>query len=161
MAETATCPLCAEAIEPGVDRCRHCGHSFLEPEGRCSPAEAAAIRREIDRDLRLGVAGITLGLGLLAVPAVAFPLVVGAGTPGALRWAVVAMQSAQLASLVCLAGGIGLCARSRGRSLGWALLGLLGCLGLPVVLLLAKFCRRCGAQGGLTGSVCAGCDAPL
>lgn len=152
--------MCAESIEPDATQCRHCGHALVE-RGRCPPEEAAALRRAIDRDLRLGVVGIALALGLLGLPQLALPLLVAGGPPGGLRAAMVVLQLAQLASLLVLCGGIGLCARARGRSFAWALLGLLGCLGPLVLLLLVKVCRRCGAQGGLTGSACAACDAPL
>lgn len=85
----STCPMCAEPLQPGADKCPHCGESLVQPAratspGRGSPYDVMQDKVGLVPNVRLKdnliQAGVTAG-------AVLFGAVIGAiadGVEGAL-----------------------------------------------------------------------------
>jgi hypothetical protein len=119
-------------IPVGTAVCPHCGERLI---GDASlPADAGEIRRELDEiksaRRRQNLLGFAFGLPGLA-------LQVGGGVLArAMEQAPGVGLLLQLVGLVLLAVGIGFVAVYKGRNPAWALMSLLGCIGLIVIAVL-------------------------
>lgn len=148
------CPACAEEIPKGSKVCPSCNENLAGGGGNViSPEKAAEIKAKISRTNMLSFVFAIPGLLLqFAAGAIVHPTTVA---------------EAQMVPMIQLAGGIlliiGLClyASMKGRSPAWGLMGLLSCLGLIFLAIMAKICQNCGLVGGRNDTECKKCQCPM
>ncbi|HMI90787.1 MAG TPA: hypothetical protein VK509_05455 [Polyangiales bacterium] len=149
---------CAQCRRPGR-LCRLC--ALRSPE-RASDEESDRIRAEIDecarRGWKFGVPGFALQVFGQCVAAAPFLF----GRQG-VSWSL-GMSASALVSVVSvglLVTGFGYYARMKNRSFLHGFWVFLSCLGVIIVVLLGKRCRRCASMANGLSSQCKTCTAPL
>jgi len=149
---------CAQCRRPG----RLCSLCALRSPERVSDAESERIRAEIDacarRGWQFGVPGFVLQVFGQCVAAA--PFLLRSDRAG---WSLGMSASALLGaiSLGLLITGFGYYARMKNRSFAHGFWVFLSCLGVLIVVLLGKRCRRCASMGGRFSHQCKSCLAPL
>jgi hypothetical protein len=146
------CPDCAEEIPDGSRFCPLCKANLVGGGGSVvDPQKAQEIKSKISKLNKMSFAFAVPGLLMAFGPAAA------EHTP----------ENAHAAQPFLLVGGllivVGLAcyASMKGRSAAWGLMGLLYCLGILFLALMAKCCHNCRQIGGRNATECANCHAPM
>jgi len=141
--------LCDECVAPEVPSfCRSCAEVVQIP---APPAKQAEIRAARLRDQTLAWLMALPGLGLYLHGIVRIRLG-GAHDSG---------LGVTLLGLLLLVSGLGFYAKSKGQSIAWGGLAVVGCIGVAIAALLQRKCRHCGVASGYAARTCPTCDAPV
>ncbi len=130
-----TCPMCGGQLASAAIECPHCGERRV---GDASlPADAAQLQEELDtlneNRRRNNMLGFAFG-----VPGLAMQIIGGVLSAQDEQLLLVGFVL-RLLGLAMLMVGIGFVAAYKGRNPAWALLGLIGCIGLLVILFLKDY----------------------
>jgi hypothetical protein len=134
IAADSVCPVCGGAVAPNAIECPHCGERLSD---RALPADREALRQELEElhasRKRNNMLGFLFGLpGLLlqvggSVLAASQEMSPGIGI------------LIRIVGLILLAVGLYFVSLYKGRNGAWALLSLVGCIGLVILLVLKDY----------------------
>jgi small-conductance mechanosensitive channel len=132
-ATASACPVCGGSIVPNAVECPHCGERLSD---RALSADEGTLRQELEELHASRKKNNTLGF-LFGVPGLL--LQVGGGVVAEFLDMPGFGLIGRLIGLILLAIGLYFVSKYKGRNGAWALLALIGCIGLIVLLVLKDY----------------------